>query len=256
MLLFMKNVVYPSVPDCYGINMVSHCRTFSIRNAVFESESLCCTGEGKRHRWIALPARSGVGLREEGAMRPFYQGKLDVFCAVYAMLNAFQQLHSMSAWQAKRVLGELLSRLPDEMPDSWNDLVWNRTDYVWLVEWLVAEYGKELFPIRAHRPWADKGNVAPAVVWSGMSGWMGGGGRRTAVFRFQRFLPAREDPVVCHWTTVDRFMGDTLFLFDASMEETAVHLIDKYGFVCRRENVSASQLLVVDPACVFLLETA
>lgn len=187
-------------------------------------------------------------------MRPFYQGKLDVFCAVYAVLNAFQLLHAMSAWQGKKVLSELLARVPLELPEQWHDLVWNRTDYAWLVEWLIAEYGKELFPVRFHRPWNDTSYVHPSDMWAAMNDWIQAEPRRTAVFRFQRFVPVRDEPVVCHWTTADRIMGDTLFLFDASMEDTAVHLIDRYGFVSQREHVSPSHLLLIEPASIFLME--
>lgn len=191
-------------------------------------------------------------------MRPYYQGKLDVFCALYAVLNAFQLVHTLSTWQAKRMLSELLVRLPVADHARWEDMVYNRTDYVWLVEDMFETYGQELFPVRWSRPWHHMPTAAPADVWEGMSEWMNKGAsgksRRTCVFRFQRFMPLRQEPLVSHWTTADRLMGDTLFLFDASMEETAIHLIDKTGFATQRENISSSRLLLVEPATVFLLE--
>ena len=62
-------------------------------------------------------------------MRPFYQGKLDVFCAVYAVLNALHLLHGLSTWQGKRILAELLVELPVSHPDRWRDIVYNETDH-------------------------------------------------------------------------------------------------------------------------------
>ncbi len=197
----------------------------------------------------------GVGM--ESDMRPYYQGKLDVFCAVYAVLNALQQLHGVSVWHAKRILSELLIRLPQEMPARWEALVNNATDHIWVVEFLLETYGTDVFPVGWSRPWEEIPEASPAEIWARMAGWMAGGvtgTERSVVFRFQRFMPLRREPVVSHWTTVDRFMGDTLFLFDASREDAAVHLVDRSGYVTRREDVDCTHLILVDPASVFLLQ--
>ena len=36
-------------------------------------------------------------------MQPFYQGKIDNFCAMYAVLNALQVLFSLTPHQARRI---------------------------------------------------------------------------------------------------------------------------------------------------------
>ena len=186
-------------------------------------------------------------------MRPFYQGKLDVFCAVYAVLNAFKKVHSILTWQAKKMLGEVLLQLPASYPERCEECVMNQTDYRWLVEYLLETYGRDVFPVRWAQPWGCVPAGTPEEVWETMHRWLHTGNNRTAIFRFQRFMPLREEPVVSHWTTADRFMGDTLFLFDASKEEAAVHLIDRLGFAICREGISAGRLLQLEPETVYLL---
>jgi len=193
-------------------------------------------------------------------VRPFYQGKLDVFCAIYAVLNAFQKLGGISVWQAKALLTEILLRLPEENPQGWRACVRNETDYIWLVSELLQTYGTSM-GLAWHRPWAeyDEQRNEPALhpgdIWTAMAEWVvRQPDSRTVVFRFRRYIPPRELPVVCHWTVADRFMGDTLFLFDASKEESAVHFLDRGGFAVGRTGAASGCQIVLEPAAIFLLE--
>ena len=46
--------------------------------------------------------------------------------------------------------------------------------------------------------------------------------KRAAIFRFHRFIPGVDYPVVSHWTTAFAFTGDILRLHDASSEKSAL----------------------------------
>ncbi len=187
-------------------------------------------------------------------MPPFYQGKLDVFCAVYAVLNGFRQLHGISAWQAKTMFADLLVRLPEEDPERWRACVRNQTDYCWLVEYLLRAYS-ETFPVRWVLPWGHAGSaeVSPHEFWQTLSLWLEEGQTRTALFRFHRFVPEHNDPVVSHWTTADKLLGETLFLYDSSREENALHSLEFGEFVTRRKDCSLGRCVQVEPESLFLL---
>ena len=44
-------------------------------------------------------------------VKPFYQGKLDTFCAIYAVLNALRLTHSIRVLRARNILNETLMAL-------------------------------------------------------------------------------------------------------------------------------------------------
>ena len=40
-------------------------------------------------------------------LKPFFQGKLDTFCAIYAVLNALRLTHGIQTLKARDILNEL-----------------------------------------------------------------------------------------------------------------------------------------------------
>lgn len=44
-------------------------------------------------------------------LKPFYQGKLDTFCAIYAVLNALRLTHSIRVLKAREILNDTLMAL-------------------------------------------------------------------------------------------------------------------------------------------------
>lgn len=44
-------------------------------------------------------------------LKPFYQGKLDTFCAIYAVLNALRLTHGIRVLKARDILNETLLAL-------------------------------------------------------------------------------------------------------------------------------------------------
>ncbi len=76
------------------------------------------------------------------------------------------------------------------------------------------------------------------------------GPRKAALFRFLRFLPGSSTPVVLHWTTAFRVLGESIVLHDASSEPGAIHALEKASLM--PENGPA--LLYIEPESVTLLE--
>lgn len=189
-------------------------------------------------------------------MKPFYQGKLDVFCAVYAVANALQKLYAIRVGQAKELFNETLIALP-QSPELWFDVVWCKTEYIDLVEWMLSRFGTQQYPLRWERPWEHSLSCPASVVWRELQAWCDSApGNRTALFRFHRYLPFAGDPIIQHWSVVDHFLGETLFLHDSSKEPNAIYSFGFDDFVTRREDISANQMLLVQPDSVFFLEKA
>ncbi len=44
-------------------------------------------------------------------LKPFFQGKLDTFCAIYAVLNALRLTHGIQTLKARDILNETLLSL-------------------------------------------------------------------------------------------------------------------------------------------------
>lgn len=88
-------------------------------------------------------------------------------------------------------------------------------------------------------------------VFQTLAGYLQPGGKRKAViFRFLRFLPGSFTPIILHWTTAFRAIGDTVFLHDASSEPGAVHAVERASLMPG----DAPAPFYIEPASVVLLE--
>lgn len=189
-------------------------------------------------------------------MQPFYQGQLDVFCALYAVLNALQLTHGLGMGQARRIFTETLEDIARDA-SLLHVTLYNETDYTWLVEQVLTRYGlcpNAPFPLTATRPFSSSTVPTPRLLWGTLSGWLAGGPRRTAVFRFHRYLPFRGDPLIRHWSTVRELENDTLVLHDSSHEPNAVLSIHRDAFGTTRDSMGNGRLLLVEAPSVWLLE--
>lgn len=187
------------------------------------------------------------------SIKPFYQGQLDVFCAIYAVLNALHQTHGIGVGQARRILNETLIDLARD-PELFRITIWNETDYAWLVEGLIERCGIAPFALEAIRPFHEVPEPSPRALWQEMEAWLEGGARRTAIFRFRRYLPFRGDPIVQHWSTVEQIIDDELFLRDSSHEQNAIRGFRQADFVTRHDELGDGRLLLVEPASLWLLQ--
>ena len=162
-------------------------------------------------------------------LKPFYQGKLDTFCAIYAVLNALRLTHGLRVLKARDILNETLMGLA-ATPQAFRAVLEQETDYCALVDGMLRVQRRS-FPLEIRQPFAVTDDPAPVKEVQGVA--------------FQA--------VNRHWTTADSLEGDTLHLFDCSHEAEAILNIHSQDFVTRAEDVSVQRLLHIQPYTVRLL---
>lgn len=179
-------------------------------------------------------------------MKPFHQGKLDVFCAMYAVLNGLRLTHQIRTLHARDILHETLLCLAPNI-EAFRAVLEQRTDYVALVDGMLNIQCRRL-PLAVERPFGkDETAPTPEELWRHIEGWLHGGPQRAVVFRFLRYIAPQLPPVNRHWTTAQRMENDRLHFFDCSHEAEAVYSVAQGDFVTRTEDVSLDCLLCIEP---------
>ncbi len=178
-------------------------------------------------------------------IKPFYQGKVDTFCAIYAVLNALRMTHAIRTLKARALFNDALLDLALDVA-AFRDVLEQRTDYMALVDGMLEKVRREL-SLDVIIPYGPGSRPDADTLWEACRRWMDGGDKRTVIFRFMRFLQPEADPFVRHWTTIDRIDAATLHLFDCSHEAEAILNMRRGAFVTRREDVSKEKLLWVQP---------
>ena len=69
-------------------------------------------------------------------LKPFYQGKLDTFCAIYAVLNGLRLTHTIRVLKARDILNETLMGLAAS-PEAFRAVLEQETDYCGLVDGML-----------------------------------------------------------------------------------------------------------------------
>lgn len=221
-------------------------------------------------------------------MQRYYQGQLDFFCAIYAVINALTALYGLNLSQARALLATILSDISTH-PGLWHATLLNKTDFHWLVEhMLIACVKGHSYPVGAFRPFtldrelpeaaADLKNArvyietpydydlrkpekAP-VLWKAFTDFLprlesrpkAGTARRVAILRFHRYMRFVEDPVVSHWSVADSHYNDLLYLRDASKEESALYSLDPAVTVFAPELISDTHTVRIEPESIYFIE--
>ena len=152
-------------------------------------------------------------------MNPAYQGQLDVFCAAYAVINAMRHINATRLLTCRAILHEaLLDAARNE--ESFCALLEQRTDYVDWVDAMLSRLEKQgslltACPFPTHFPGPSA--PSPAVLWDAIADWLRRGERNAVLLQFVRILYPTE-AVIRHWTCCNDVVGDTLMLFDSSIE--------------------------------------
>ncbi len=223
-------------------------------------------------------------------MQLFYQGQLDFFCAVYAVINALTAMYGLNLAQARSFLASILNEASLHRP-LWQAMLENRTDFYWLVDYMLAgchrggphalfvrrpfaPEGEESVPDSAldlagaslYRPEPDgacfRCKAGRDAVWSALETWLppfslppaAGTVRRTVLLRFHRYMPYMKSPVISHWSVADRFCAGTLHLRDASKEESALHALVPSQTVFDAGMVSGDAPVRLEPGSLYFLE--
>ena len=178
-------------------------------------------------------------------LKPFYQGKLDTFCAIYAVLNALRLLYGIRVLKARDILNETLMGLASR-PEAFRAVLTQETDYIALVDNLLRIQARA-YPLDIQAPFAQGPLPGPDTFFAACRDWLSPGRGRAVVVRFLRSLTPDGGPMNRHWTTADRADGDILHLFDCSHEAEAILNLNRTSFVTKADHVSAERLLHIQP---------
>ncbi|MDR2695785.1 MAG: hypothetical protein LBC79_05335 [Deltaproteobacteria bacterium] len=182
-------------------------------------------------------------------MKPFYQGKLDVFCAVYAVLNGLRLTHGLRALKARDIFHETLLALA-ENKGAFKAVLDQQTDYIPLVDAMLQVHSIN-YPLRVQAPFPQPeengSDPGPEATWQAIHGWLDGSLHRAAIFRFFRYLQPEEPPVNRHWSTISHLEDGSLRLYDASHEPEAVQRIGEHEFVTNTADIRQGRLIYLDP---------
>jgi hypothetical protein len=189
-------------------------------------------------------------------MKPFYQGKLDVFCAIYAVLNGLRLTHGLRTLQARDILHETLLALADNKA-AFKLVLEQETDYIPLVDAMLQVHSLN-YPLRLKTPFPPTGEgggvPSPEETWQAIHAWLDGTLRRAALFRFFRYILPTDPPVNRHWSTISHLEDDNLRLYDASHEPQAVQRIARHEFVTNTADIRQGQLIYLDPHSLRFME--
>ena len=181
--------------------------------------------------------------------KPHFQGRLDVFCAIYAVINALVLTHGLPAGGARTLLHETLLDMADNrelFALQLNQLV----EYHDLVDSMLnREVLQRDLLIRT--PFPDEEITPKDEVWNTLSRWLAHSGR-AAVLRFVRPLTVPGDLEIRHWSTARSVDGERIELFDCSREETAIHEI-RYETCLTAPSGLCPGLVYLDPSSIRLL---
>lgn len=216
-------------------------------------------------------------------MQRFYQGQLDFFCAIYAVINALTALYAINLSQARSLFATALADIAKH-PVLWRATLCNETDFHWLTDYLLLACGKiPSYPVRATRPFADRteipesaANLAgiptqrttsaavtdPDVIWAALEDWLprtrtqprAGSARHVAILRFHRYIRYLDQPIVSHWSMMDCHHDGVFQLRDASKEENALYSLDRDESVFAEQFVSGKKPVLIEPESVYFVE--
>lgn len=216
-------------------------------------------------------------------MHRFYQGQLDFFCAIYAVINALTALYGISLSQARSLFATALADIAKQ-PVLWRATLCSETDFYWVVDYMLLNCAKgSSYPIRATRPFADRTEISesaadldgisterevgpaitdPDIIWPALEGWLpktqvqprAGAARRIALLRFHRYIRYMDRPIVSHWSMMDCHYGGVFQLRDASKEESALYSLDRGETVFSPKLVSEKNPIRIEPESVYFME--
>lgn len=187
-------------------------------------------------------------------LKPFYQGKLDAFCAIYAVINAFRLTNGIRTARAMEILNEALLAA-SQRPEVFRAILYQKTDYLTLVDWLLESHKKQL-RLDVQKPFENRPLPSADEFWTICQRWLNGKTGRAIVFRFLRYITPDKAPINRHWTTADHMDDEILHLFDCSHEAEAILNVHRGTFVTRHNELDKDHLLYIPPEYVRFLQLA
>ncbi len=180
---------------------------------------------------------------------PHFQGRLDVFCAIYAVINSLVLTHDLSAGKARRVLHESILEMSLDREYFIRQL--NQTvEYHDLVDSILNREVQHT-DLLIRTPYPSSVAVPKDEVWHTLRRWLTPP-RRAAVLRFVRPLDLPGDLEIRHWSTARTVLDDRIDLFDCSLEKTAIHEIVYETCITTPAGLRPG-LVYLDPSSIRLL---
>ncbi len=204
-------------------------------------------------------------------MKPFFQGKIDVFCAIYAVLNALKVTHHIRTLHGRDIFHEALMGLAQN-PKVFRAVLEQQTDYIALVDAMLSIQSKKM-PLIVEKPFENIPNPSEEEVWERISQWLAPNVLKgepsllngvtkinqnnlmghCVIFRFLRYLMPQGEPVNKHWTTAYYINDKGLQFFDCSLEESAIYSITLGSFATNTKDVCAEKLCCIDTSSIRFL---
>ncbi|MBQ7456252.1 MAG: hypothetical protein IJS54_01370 [Desulfovibrio sp.] len=184
-------------------------------------------------------------------MKPFYQGKVDTFCALYAVLNALRLTHSIRTLQGRSLFSAELLRIAKN-PVLFRQVLDQTTDYIDVIDSMI-QTSSQIHPLICVIPFAPNTDVSVDQLWDTLDLWINSRTNSTALLRFMRYINPPCDPCVRHWTTVGSITNTTIHLFDSSHEADAILHLDKDRIKTNEKQITSADLLYVQPSSIRLL---
>lgn len=182
-------------------------------------------------------------------LKPFYQGKLDVFCAMYAVLNGLRLTHGIRTIKARDILNDALFELSAD-PAAFRAVLDQKTDYVFLVDRMLAMLQKK-YPLQVLNPFGPELMPDSSAFWQACQDWLNPAGlkaeNRAILCRFCRYSPIGHKITVRHWTTIDSVTDKAMHLFDSSHEAESIQSIRKDNIAVCQKDVSETCFLHMQP---------
>ena len=183
-------------------------------------------------------------------MKPLYQGKVDTFCAFYAVLNGLRITHGIRTLKARLFFNDFLEQVAMR-PGVLRQVLDQTTDYIDLVDDMLAMCSAQL-PLTCSAPFSND-DVSVDTLWTTCYEWMNTWTNSTVLLRFFRYFVLGSPPGVRHWTTLESITEKTAHLYDSSHEADAILNLNRDSIVTRVEDVRAITMLYVQPSAVRLL---
>jgi hypothetical protein len=132
----------------------------------------------------------------------------------------------------------------------------------------LDELGREhmyLRPLRSAERTEREKNWSMDGLWPLLQNWLPAGDlfnkftgdgeqRNGLILRFHRYLYPGQPPVVSHWTSGLEFKGDTLHLFDCTVDSAAVHRLVPRECVLSASALTSERLIRIEPESIYFLE--
>lgn len=182
-------------------------------------------------------------------MQPYFQGQLDVFCSIYAVLNGLMLTHRLRPDAARAILHESIMDMAAN-PEHFKRQLDQDVEYHDLVDHILnREITRQDLLVGA--PFGVRTAVPVDQLWGTLQRWLSQP-RRAAVLRFVRPLALPGEPVIRHWTTAEAVRDDVIVLFDCSKEPSAIREIKKDKMLAEPDGLRPG-LVYVDPSSIRLL---